>query len=199
MAKKEWWQTIFGDKYLTTYVDSFPQKRTELEVDFLTRVLRPKGGKVLDLACGHGRHSIELAKKGYTVTGLDYSRHFLRLVKERAREKGVRAVFRQGDMRKLSFKNEFNYIINMFTSFGYFKAEEDHAKVLRGVARALKKNGLFVMDFNNSLRGCYSGWLRGAGYRKTREPLREPRKRSYQGESVLLQNTSSTRIQCTGI
>ena len=151
--KKEWWQTTFDDKYLKTYVDIIPQDLTNLQMKFLMKVLRPKKGKVLDLACGYGRHSIELTKKGYEVTGLDYSKHFIDLARKKAKEEGIKVTFRQGDMRRLSFKNDFDYVINMFTSFGYFKNESDNLKVLQGITKGLKRNGLFVIDLNNSLRG----------------------------------------------
>jgi len=74
-SKKQWWETIFDEKYLRTYVDIVTPKLTQQQVFFLLKELRlRKGAEILDLACGYGRHAIALAKRGYHVTGLDFSR-----------------------------------------------------------------------------------------------------------------------------
>lgn len=150
---KEWWETTFDKKYTITYVDATPYELTKKQVNFLQKNLKlKKGAKVLDLACGFGRHSIELAKRGYDVTGVDCSKHLIRLAREEAIKQNVKVTFIQEDIRRIAFKNEFDAVINMFTSFGYFKNEKDHPLVLGKISQALKAKGKFLIDLNNSIR-----------------------------------------------
>lgn len=168
----EWWQNFFDDGTYRILYELYPERRQENTIrhcNFIEDVLKPsKHAKILDLACGPGRHSIELAKRGYKVTGFDYSEFFLN--KARAFEKEVDANVRfvQGDMRELPFQNEFDIAINMFTSFGYFQKEEDHLKVLKGVAKSLKLGGKFLLDVINRewlVRHFQAkGWEKGADF-----------------------------------
>ena len=152
-SKKQWWETLFDEKYLNTYVDTVTPELTKLQITFLLKRLQlKKGAEILDLACGHGRHAIELAKRGYKVTGLDFSKHFIDIAKKEAEVKGVKVNFVRGDMRNLSFVNKFDAITNMFTSFGYFDDESDNELVLRKISRALKPKGKFLIDINNGMR-----------------------------------------------
>ncbi|MGC9338023.1 MAG: class I SAM-dependent methyltransferase [Candidatus Cloacimonadia bacterium] len=104
--------------------------------------------KILDLACGHGRHANRLAELGYSITGIDITSGFLEIANREAREKGVNVEYIQGDMREISFKEEFDIILLFFTSFGYFE-DEENCRVLENVARALKPYGLFCFDTFN--------------------------------------------------
>jgi SAM-dependent methyltransferase len=150
--EKEWWEELFDQKYIDTYVDIVTPELTAKQISFLLQwVLLKKGAEILDLACGYGRHAIELARRGYKVTGLDFSRHFIELAEKYAKEQGVTAKFVQDDMRNLSFVNRFEAVISMFTSFGYFDDERDNGVVLREIARALKSGGKFVIDLNNAM------------------------------------------------
>ena len=146
----EWWQNYFDEIYLKLYSPKVDNpKRIKREVDFIEKALNLKEDmKILDLACGQGRHAIELAKRGYNVVGLDYSDYLLNVAKERTREEKVKVKFVKGDMRNLPFENEFDAIYNMFTSFGYF-SDEDNFKVLKSVHRALKPGGKFLLDIVN--------------------------------------------------
>lgn len=151
----EWWETVFDEKYLKTYVDTVTPERTAKEVNLiLERINLKKGGRILDLACGYGRHAIELARKGYRVTGVDFSKLFIELARNEAKKQNVHVSFIRDDMRKIAFKNKFDAIINMFTSFGYFDGKNDHVIVFRNISRALKPGGKFLMDLSNAL-----GWL----------------------------------------
>lgn len=150
---KSWWKKAYTKKYLDIYVDNDTAKIREEQIDFLLTYLKlKKTDKILDLACGFGRHSIELAKLGYDVTGLDYSKDFITLAKQNAKEQGVNVQFLQKDMMKLSYSNQFSVITNMFTSFGYFPKEVDHLVLMKKIARALKPGGKFLLDLGNTIR-----------------------------------------------
>jgi SAM-dependent methyltransferase len=143
-----WWQKFFDQHYVKDYQEL--EKRSSKEVDSIIQMLdlKPKA-KVLDLCCGYGRHSIELAQRGYKVTGYDLSDFFLKKAEETSKALKLKIRFKKGDMRRLPFKDQFDAVVNMFTSFGYFDKETDDLKVLRGVCRVLKKDGLFLMDLKN--------------------------------------------------
>jgi SAM-dependent methyltransferase len=99
---------------------------------------------VLDLACGHGRHSHLLAEAGYNVDGLDQSATLL--AKARRRGTGPLLRYTRGDMRRLPTRwtGRFDAVVNLFTSFGFFMSPADDARVIREAARALAPNGMFV-------------------------------------------------------
>lgn len=97
-----WYREIFDEDYLRVYGPLFKPERTAKEVEFLLGVLALKpGASILDLCCGYGRHSIELARKGFQVTGYDLSEHLLGAAKQAARESGVNVKWVHGDMRDL--------------------------------------------------------------------------------------------------
>ncbi len=106
--------------------------------------LKP-GSRLLDLACGTGRHAVLLAKRGAFVVGVDKTEAYLREARVKARRLS-NCLFARGDMRRLPFNGEFDAAINLWTSFGYFAKASDDIKALRGVARALKPGGLFLID-----------------------------------------------------
>lgn len=116
------------------------------ETRFLWKVLRlKKGSRVLDIPCGTGRHALRLARKGASVLGVDITQEYLR----EARRKGAcvpNARFVRGDMRRVPLEAEFDAAINLWTSFGYFADPADDLKTLKGIARALKPGGLFLID-----------------------------------------------------
>jgi SAM-dependent methyltransferase len=148
-AAKGWFETFFGADYLTLYEHT----STPTEVESLEKILHLRSGaRVLDLACGAGRHAIELAKRGYEVVGYDLSEPLLKVARKGARAAKVEPTFVQGDMRRLRFSGEFDAVINMFTSFGYFDTVEEDRKVLAGIAKALKPRGKLLMErFNREL------------------------------------------------
>jgi len=143
-----WWQKFFDEHYLKSYEEL--EKRTSKEVESIIRMmdLKPKAS-ILDLCCGYGRHSIELAQHGFKVTGYDLSDFFIKKAKKDSATMGLKIEFIKGDMRKLPFEQGFDAVVNMFTSFGYFDKENDDLKVLKGVYKALKKEGLFLLDLIN--------------------------------------------------
>lgn len=145
-----WWENYFDEIYYKIYspFDTKPE-RLKKEVLFIEKVLElKKDMKILDLACGYGRHAIELAKRGYNITGFDYSEYLLKIAREKAEKENLKINFLKGDMRELPFNEEFDAIYNFFTSFGYF-SDEENFNVLKGVSKALKKGGKFLIDTMN--------------------------------------------------
>jgi SAM-dependent methyltransferase len=125
-------------------------ERAEREVDFMVGALSlPSGASVLDLCCGEGRHAVELALRGYRMSGLDLSAFHLRLARQAAKDAGVSVRWHRADMRDLPWEDEFDAVINVFTSFGYLESDEEDFKVLMAVARALKPGGRFLLDTIN--------------------------------------------------
>jgi len=143
-----WWQKYFDEHYLKVYKDL--EKEASREVESIVKMmdLKPKA-KILDLCCGYGRHSSEFAQRGLKVTGYDLSDFFIEKAKKDSLDLGLEIEFVKGDMRKLPFEKEFDAVVNIFTSFGFFDKESDDFKVTKGVSRALKKGGLFLLDLKN--------------------------------------------------
>lgn len=143
----EWFDRSFREDYLIVYKHRNMEK-AEQEVKAMIDWLElPKGARVLDLCCGMGRHSLALARFGYDVTGIDLSDVLLAEARKKDEKDEVRWI--RGDMRELPFDREFDAVVNLFTSFGYFDREEDNARVIFELARVLKPGGRFVIDFLN--------------------------------------------------
>ncbi|CAN5367045.1 class I SAM-dependent methyltransferase [soil metagenome] len=143
----EWFECWFDSPYYHILYKSRNYTEAELFIDNLVHFFKPdKKARFLDLACGKGRHSIYLNKKGFDVTGTDLSGHSITHAKESENE---RLHFYVHDMRKLFRTNYFDYILNLFTSFGYFEQERDDLSVINSAAKALKPSGIFVLDFMN--------------------------------------------------
>lgn len=116
-------------------------------VENIIPLLKIKSGvKILDLCCGMGRHSIEFARQGFQVTGVDLTLSYLKIAKEYAKEKEVNIEFIQEDMRTFCRANTFDVIVNLFSSFGYFEDKNDDCQVIKNVYTSLKPNGLFLID-----------------------------------------------------
>lgn len=146
----EWWESFFNEGAGEIMFTEEAWQRAEQNCDALVALLGiVPGAKILDLACGTGRYAIPLAKRGYQVVGLDISSVFLEQARARAKEQGLKIEFVQGDMRRIPFENEFDAVINLFTSFGYFEKEEDHLRVLKEVHKSLKPGGRFLLDLSN--------------------------------------------------
>jgi ubiquinone/menaquinone biosynthesis C-methylase UbiE len=154
-----WYENFFDEWYLKYWVQPITAERTEREVDAIIRYLQLEpGDKVLDLCCGQGRHSLELARQGFgKVTGLDLSETLLRASQKQAEAESLPIEFLHGDMREVPFENSFDGIFNFYTAFGYFEKDEDNQAVLDAVGRALKPGGRFLLDYP-CLEGRMSGW-----------------------------------------
>jgi SAM-dependent methyltransferase len=147
MTEQKWYTEFFGEDYLRIYDSILPPQRTEREVNqIIERLALPRGSAILDLCCGHGRHAVALAERGYRITGQDLSAFFLEKAEADAAEAGVELRLMHGDMRHIPFEEEFDAIINMFSAFGYLESEEEDQKVLGQVRKALKPGGLFLLE-----------------------------------------------------
>jgi D-alanine-D-alanine ligase len=158
----DWWRRIFNSMYLKTDADVVEDKQiTNKEIDLFTEFLGlDKNMVILDLACGQGRHSLELARRGFrNINGLDRSHYLIRKAKNIALTESLNASFKEGDARKLPYPTDtFDLVMILGNSFGYFESTEDDIKILKEVFRILKPNGRFLIDVadGNYLRDNYS-------------------------------------------
>jgi len=137
------------DDYMYFYSEDLTDERTEAEVSALVSLLGlDSTKKILDLACGFGRHTNRLAALGHTMTGIDLTLGFLDIARQDAIQRNVAVKYQQGDMRTISFENEFDCVMLLFTAFGYF-SDEDNLKVIINIRKALKSGGLFIFDSPN--------------------------------------------------
>ncbi len=148
--KSGWYKEWFGEDYLTVY-----QHRDNKDAEQLVGLIEkhinlPSSARILDLACGNGRHSFILARRFMRVFGLDLSTPLLQKALRSKKNKQTYPCFIQGDMRALPFKPAFNLVLSLFTSFGYFDEEEEHERVAREMGRILLPGGYFVMDYFNA-------------------------------------------------
>lgn len=162
-----WWDTIFNEDFLRTN-PAKSEAMTKKEADFIEQCLQPKlgGDIILDVACGYGRHVLELATRGYNMVGLDLSLPYLMLAAEIATRRKLNVNFIRGDMRDLPFREYFDSAYCLFTSFGYFD-DETNLEVLRNINRALRPKGRFLLEVVNrdfAVSACpLRGWWEGIG------------------------------------
>lgn len=150
---KEWFKDWFSNEY---YLELYKHRDEKEAIDLINLIQRSinlmNGYKVLDLCCGSGRHSIELAKRGCDVTGFDLSEYLIgqaNKLKKSSKERKMKLKFLIKDMRNFNFKKSFDVAINIFSSFGYFETDSENFRVFENVNSSLKKNGYFVFDFLN--------------------------------------------------
>ena len=141
----EWWESFFDGRWIDVQL-GWAELTTDEETEDLERHLRLQpGSDVLDVPCGEGRIGRGLAKLGHHVTGVDITERFLDEGRRRAEANGLEMRFLAGDMRALTFDDEFDAAMNVWGSFGYFDADGDRA-VAEGVARALRPAGRFLIE-----------------------------------------------------
>lgn len=145
--KEKWFETWFNSPYYHILYKNRDEKEAEYFIDNLCRFLKiNEQSRILDLACGKGRHAIYLNKKGFITTGTDLSEASIKFSSQ-FEKKGLE--FFIHDMRKPFRINYFDYIFNCFSSFGYFDTEKEHVDSIKNSSLGLKKNGVFVIDFMN--------------------------------------------------
>ena len=142
-------EAAFDEDYLYFYRDLLTPERTAADVELIWKLLELEPGlELLDLACGHGRIANPLAERGLRVTGLDVTPYFLQLARADAAERGVEVEYVEGDMRSIPWKGRFDRVLSWFTSFGYFR-DDDNRRVLAEAWKALKPGGLLAVELNH--------------------------------------------------
>jgi len=143
---------------------SYLERTVPRIIDFVEHVFKVEAERevrdVLDIACGTGGPTLELARRGYCVTGLDISEEMIKIASRKAEEHGIGNVeFLVGDMRKLEFIEEFDAVTCFFTSINYVVTDKGIMDVFSGVYKSLRHGGLFIFDIPNIIRA--ERWRRG--------------------------------------
>jgi 2-polyprenyl-3-methyl-5-hydroxy-6-metoxy-1,4-benzoquinol methylase len=143
---------VFNEDYLYFYEGILNAERTREDVEKILELLEPTAGAaILDCPCGHGRIANSLAERGFRVTGIDASEFFLERARADAAERGVEVEYVEGDMRQLPWREEFDALVNWFTSFGYFSDDQNKA-VLKQFHDVLKPSGKLILETQNITR-----------------------------------------------
>ena len=144
-----WHQDLYNRQI---YLDLYAEEDTRLaveQVDDLVRLLDiPPGASILDVCCGYGRHAIELAKRGFRVTGIDLAPKQIDEAKRRASESDIEIEFLHGDAGEMSFLKPFDVALSLFLSFG-FDDDEGNLRMLRRISEATASGGVLLMDLWN--------------------------------------------------
>ena len=143
MSTNDWFHDFFHGLAVDFWVAVAPS--ADADLPFLEKAFGAPGGAILDVACGAGRHSIPLARRGYNVTGLDFSATFLDQARRRAEEENVSIAWHRGDMRELPWRDRFDGALCFGNSFGYCDREGTRAFV-RTLAASLKPGAAFVLE-----------------------------------------------------
>jgi len=156
MNKKQWYEALF-ENYGRKYDNETFTQGTIGECDFIEKELTfDKTLKLLDVGCGTGRHSIELSKRGYSVTGVDLSASQLARAKEKAEKEGLEIDFLRYDARKLPFENAFDAAIMLCEgAFPLMETDEMNFEILSSVTKSLKKPGKLIFTTLNGLFPLY--------------------------------------------
>lgn len=146
----DWFKNWFDSFYYHKLYRHRNTAEAQLFMDNIIEFIKPTpSSSILDLACGKGRHSIYLNKKGFNVVGVDLSENSILQANAHANDN---LHFYQMDMREIKTEESFDLVLNMFTSFGYFQHTSDNIKVLTGIHSILKPNGFLVIDFLNATK-----------------------------------------------
>lgn len=153
-SKTPWWQSLYLDPNITQIMFGW-RTNTKVEVDQILRQMKLKSGaRLLDLACGQGRHAIEFSKRGFQVVGLDFSPLLLSEAMKSAQRlpKSKRPTFVEGDMRNLRRlfpADRFDAVINLWNAWGYFSRRSDDQRTLQGIRHVLPRGGQLVINTLN--------------------------------------------------
>ena len=148
MEEKVWFKNWFNSPYYHLLYANRDDAEAAAFITTLVDYFKPNpNSKMLDVGCGRGRHSRQLASYGYDVTGIDVAPENIKYANQFATPQ---LHFEIHDMRQLYTARSMDYVFNFFTSFGYFNSKHEHARALHMMATALKKDGILVLDYVNS-------------------------------------------------
>ncbi|MGB5365108.1 MAG: class I SAM-dependent methyltransferase [Polyangiales bacterium] len=143
-----WHEHFFGEAYLRTVRTSTP-KEVAVECGFIERALRvPVGSKILDVGCGLGVQTVELASRGYHMVGLDISPTMVGRAYDEAEDRGLQIDFVRGDMREVTFEYPFDAMLCWGTTFGYFSEEENQLTIGK-FHDAIRPHGTLLLEVVN--------------------------------------------------
>ena len=146
--KEAWFETWFDSPYYHILYDHRDETEAATFIHQLKKKLSWKAGETaLDLACGKGRHSVMIAKEGLDVTGLDLSPQNIQAAQKKYGSDSLH--FDIHDMRKVYKSDTFDYVFNLFTSFGYFEDRAENLSVIQSATKSLKTGGKLIIDFLN--------------------------------------------------
>ena len=144
----DWFKAWFNTPYYHTLYKNRNDDEARTFIENVTKFIEiPSTSKVMDLACGKGRHAVTLNNLGFDVLGLDLSEESIAYAKQ---FENKHLHFDVHDMRKVYKENEFDAIFNLFTSFGYFDNDDENALVFEAIKKQLKPNGILVFDYLNA-------------------------------------------------
>lgn len=147
MGKQEWFGKWFNSPYYHILYQHRDDGEARLFIDTLIEYLRfSKSDQILDVACGKGRHSIYLNAQGFNVTGIDLSREN---IKHAQQFENDTLRFNEWDMRIPFSSSAYDFVLNLFTSFGYFESSEENCEAINSIAQSLKPGGCLLLDFLN--------------------------------------------------
>jgi SAM-dependent methyltransferase len=148
-VEKEWWEDFFEGVALDLWRGAMTEEQTRVEADFIEASLHlSPSDEILDVPSGSGRLSLELAARGYALTGVDFAADFIKEARARAKERRLKVAFEQSDMRELPWTARFDGAFCFGNSFGYM-TDEGNADYVKAVARALKPGARFIIDTHN--------------------------------------------------
>ena len=146
--QKKWFEKWFDSPYYHILYQNRSNNEAEIFIDNLFNYLNPSlNSKLLDVACGRGRHATYLNKKGFDVTGIDLSPSSIAFASQYNNKK---LYFEVHDIRHIYQAQAFDLALNLFTSFGYFDTTAEHVDTLKAIRGSLKENGLLVLDYLNT-------------------------------------------------
>jgi cyclopropane fatty-acyl-phospholipid synthase-like methyltransferase len=147
---KEWYKDWFSSKdYLDVYRHRNSEDTERLVNLILSKVALNPNAKVLDAACGAGRHAIKFAEKGFNVTAFDLSKTLLQIGINEARSRNVSIDFQNSDIRTFASNLKFDLVLSLFTSFGYFESDDENFIFPQNAYYMLNNNGYYILDYFN--------------------------------------------------
>jgi SAM-dependent methyltransferase len=187
--------TQIPDDWYATAIDAASAEmawtdRTGAEVDLVAKILQPRGDEhVLDMACGSGRHLLELRRRGFEVVGADISPDLIEIARRDAAEENLDVVFALADLRELDFDSEFDLVLNLNDgAIGYLESDEENLRTLEVISRALRPGGRNLIQLPNVLyakdRLPQRSWIPADGMIELVEHRWDKKSRRMEGKMV---------------